>query len=207
MKTKLHDDARGFALCVKCYNLTRDVPADAEGTTAQQIRAQESVSSTWWSAADDIAKAHGFREVFSAGRMGGWLYTSPLPEPVTDGDGEEPGEYPDAFVADISALLDRVPEMYADTLAEIIADADGEAEEHAARGALPARLARALHACMPHVDTARKVSGGDGDIAAANARAVLADYLDALLDDEGHRDFSEDEARIVADARMPSGET
>jgi hypothetical protein len=38
------------------------------------------------------------------------------------------------------------------------------------------RLADALRACLPHLDVARRVSGGDGDIAAANARAALAKY-------------------------------
>ena len=41
---------------------------------------------------------------------------------------------------------------------------------------LTQQLADALRAALPHVDRAREVSGGDGDIAAMNARAALRDY-------------------------------
>ena len=38
------------------------------------------------------------------------------------------------------------------------------------------RLADALRAALPHIDRMREMSGGDGDITAANARAALAAY-------------------------------
>lgn len=197
MKTSRHTDARGLALNVKCYNLTANVPADAEGTDAQQMRAQEDTARAWWHGAELIAQRHGFRKVWSTGRMGGWLYTEPMPEEQEDG---EPGEYPPAFVAELSELLKRAPEMYADALAEIIADDASEAEEQAHRDALPARLAAALAAVLPVArgnvlrPELEKEAGG-----------ALADYLDMLLDAECHRDLTEAEAAIVADARAPGG--
>lgn len=201
MKTSHNTDARGPALCVKCYNLTRDVPADAEGSDDQQRRAYDETCGEWWREAEALAQRHGFRKVWATGRMGGWLYTEPMPAPPTDDDGEETGEraeYPAAFVAELSELLNRAPEMYAEALAAIIADDADEAEREAERAAMPARLAEALALCMAHVDRARKVSGGDGDIAAANARRVLDDYREQLRDADCHRDLTDDEARALA---------
>lgn len=39
---------------------------------------------------------------------------------------------------------------------------------------LAPEMAEALRACLPFVDICRKVTGGEGDIAAANIRAMLA---------------------------------
>jgi len=199
--THHHRNGEGKALCVKCYDLARDVPKGAEGTDEQQQRAEQLVSSRWWSLARKMAREKfGFDNVYSAGRSGGWLYTDPLPDPVTDEDGDYvgPGDYPPAFVAELSALLDRAPAMYAETLADIIAEDASDAAEAAERAAMPARFALALLQCMPHVDRARELTGGDGDIAAANSRRALGDYLDQLQADEDQRDLTDDEARALA---------
>lgn len=192
MKTSHNTDARGPALCVKCYNLTRDVPADAEGSDDQQRRAYDDTARAWWHAAELIAQRHGFRKVWATGRMGGWLYTEPMPEPPTDDDGEETGEraeYPPAFVAELSELLNRAPEMYAEALAAIIADdADNVADLF--------EMGRALHAAGYYVgprdpERNRTVSGefmiaealdvGPTDDASAGGFCIVGDDLAELI--------------------------
>lgn len=201
MQTSRHTDARGLALNVKCYNLARDVPADAEGTDAQQSRAYDDTVRAWWHAAELLAQRHGFRKVWATGRMGGWLYTEPMPEPVRDDDGgEEPGEYPPAFVAELSELLQRAPEMYADALAEIIADDADEAQREAERDAMPARLALALAnvSGKPAGEPCDCLDAGTHECGYCEARAVLDDYREMLRDADNMRDLTEEEAEALA---------
>lgn len=197
MKVSNHTDARGPALNVKCYNLTRDVPADAEGTEAQQQRAWEDAGRAWWHGAELIAQRHGFRDVFQTGRMGGWLYTEPMPQPPTDDDGNETGEaeYPAAFVAELSAHLDRAPEIYADTLAEIIAgDADDVADLF--------ELGRVLHAAGYYVGprdpqrntahagafmVAESLDVGETEDASAGGFCIVGDDLAELVREAAER--------------------
>lgn len=58
-------------------------------------------------------------------------------------------------------------------------------------------LALALLHCLPHVDRARGVSGGDGDIAAMNARAELSRYADELIAEDCQRNLSPEEAQAL----------
>ena len=203
MKIAYHIDARGPAICVKCHNLARDVPADSKASDSQHQAAFEETQRDWWNHADFIARKHGFKEAFSCGRQGGWLFTSPLPAPQGEDDIVE---YPAAFVADISAWLDQAPEMYEENLANTMAQDEAEAEEKARRDALPARLALALLACLPFVDTARSLSAGDGDIAVSNALDALADYLEMLLDVESYRDLTPEEQTLVDSATAAKGD-
>lgn len=193
-----HRYGAGLSLCVKQYNITRDVPAHAPGSDAQQERAWNETARAWWQEAETLAKSHGFKSVYSAGRCGGWLYTDPLPEPEKDDAGEEtgkPGEYPPAFVSDLSALLDRAPAMYAETLADIIADDADEAE----REAMPARLALALAnvSGKPAGDPCCCLDAGTHECEHCEARAVLNDYRGMLIDADCQRDLTEDEAEAL----------
>jgi hypothetical protein len=142
MKISYHSEARGLAINVKAYHA-----ADAEGgDDSQRMQAWEQAANAWWREAQGIAQKHGFKAAWACGRQGGWLYTDPLPEAADD---ESAAEYPPAFVADINALLKRAPELFADELANIIADAQ-ETEEEAAQEAKDradtfAVASRALH--------------------------------------------------------------
>lgn len=110
--TTYHRDARGPALCVKVYHL----PEVDGSTEAQQMRAYEYAQHDWWSEAANIARKHGYKQVYSAGHMGGWLYTDPLPPEDEDGN----REYPPEFIADIEALLTGAGELYAEELHNIM---------------------------------------------------------------------------------------
>lgn len=174
MKVSHHIDARGPALKVKCYNVDRDVPDGAEGTDGQQLRAYDDATRAWWHGAELIARRHGFRKVWAAGRMGGWLYTEPMPEPPTDDDGNETGEaeYPVAFVTELSAHLARAPEIYADTLAEIIAH---DASEAAAATAAAREKAASIRATVRDIiRDMRKARGADLPHACEALRGHLA---------------------------------
>lgn len=118
--TSYHLDARGPALCVKVYTLP-----DVDGSTeTQQMRAYEMSQECWWNVAKDIAREHGYKQVYSAGRSAGWLYTDPLP-PEDDAGNRE---YPPEFIAAIEAHLDRADELYAEELCSIMgADAERDA--------------------------------------------------------------------------------
>ena len=116
--TRHHHDARGPAINVKCYHIDRDVPANARGTDKQQHVAWEYANGRWWGEAQWIADEHALGRVCSAGRMGGWLYTAPLPPEDEYGN----RAYPDAFLADLEALLDAAPEYYAEALASVVRD-------------------------------------------------------------------------------------
>ena len=107
MRIAYHDDARGLAINVKVRHLSA-----GSGSEEQIQRAWDEAQACWWSAARDIAKRHGFQDVYSAGRQGGWLYTAPLPD----------AEYPEAFVDDLSALLRHAPQMFADALYDVRAE-------------------------------------------------------------------------------------
>lgn len=189
--TNYHDDARGPAVCVKCYNVARDVPADSTATEEQHGRAWEEAGRAWWNRAAKIARAHGFRDVYAAGRMGGWLYTDPLPE----------AEYPAAFLEDLGAWLKRAPDVYADILADTIERDAADAAAEAERAAAVPRLALAL------VDTARSVAYAADALQApersamreglAVARAALAAYADTLRG----RDLTEPERAALAAIR------
>lgn len=77
------------------------------GTETQRAEAEEMARGNWWQAAKEIAIKYGARDVWAAGRSGGWLYTEPAPEN---------GEYSPAFLAEIETLLNDAPEMFADAL-------------------------------------------------------------------------------------------
>lgn len=115
--TSYHRDARGPALCVKVYEL----PEVDGSTEAQQMRAYEMAQEDWWNTAKGIAREHGYKTVYSAGLMSGWLYTDPLP-PEDDAGNRE---YPPAFIVDIEALLANAGELYAEELHSIM-EADVE---------------------------------------------------------------------------------
>lgn len=106
--TSYHRDARGPALCVKISPLP-DVDGSTEG---QQLCAYEMAQERWWNTAHDIAREHGYKRVYSAGRMGGWLYTDPLP-PEDDAGNRE---YPPEFIAAMETHLATAPALYADEL-------------------------------------------------------------------------------------------
>ena len=110
--TSYHRDARGPALCVKVYNL----PEVDGNTEAQQMRAYEAAQECWWNVAKDIAREHGYKTVYSAGRAPSWLYTDPLP-PEDDAGNRE---YPPAFIAAIEAHLARAGELYENELRGIM---------------------------------------------------------------------------------------
>lgn len=115
--TSYHRDARGPALCVKVYPL----PEVDGSTEAQQMRAYEAAQALWWGRALRIAREHGYKRVYSAGRSAGWLYTDPLP-PEDDAGNRE---YPPEFIAAIEALLANAGELYEGELRGIMgADAE-----------------------------------------------------------------------------------
>lgn len=115
--TSYHRDARGPALCVKVYTLP-----DVDGSTeTQQMRAYEMSQECWWNVAKDIAREHGYKQVYSAGRSAGWLHTDPLP-PEDDAGNRE---YPPEFIAAIEAHLARAGELYENELRGIM-EADAE---------------------------------------------------------------------------------
>lgn len=193
MKTcNYHDGARGPALCVKVYNVDSALPKDCNATEEQRTAAYEETQREFWEAAGHTARDHGFRDVFSAGRMGGWLYTSPLPAEKEDGGA---GEYPPAFVDAIAALLASVPQSFAHHLAHVL-ESDADAAEEAAEAqaaedaraayaasveALAPRLADALRGIIDARDASRTGAAfmvrAESSITAA--RAVLAEF-DAL---------------------------
>jgi hypothetical protein len=169
-----HREAKGPTICVKCYNWDKDVPADAHGTGEQQRRAYDDTVSAWWDGAKEIAKRHGFNDVYSTGRMGGWLFTDPMPQPADDDS--EP-EYPAAFLAELETHLKRAPEMFADTLAGIIEDDATEAEARAAREAMPGRLAEALNKTLSLLDAHYNMTkNAPTAFIARNVRALLAEW-------------------------------
>lgn len=80
-------------------------------------------------------------------------------------------------------------------------EADEAREEQAARDAIPARLAHALAHVLPFVpfDGLHEDEKTKGKLL-REARAALADYLDALLEDEGKRELNPVEVQILREA-------
>lgn len=176
-QTTRHDDARGgLAVYVKTHGM-RLVDG---GTEAQREEAYELATFLWWRDAGDIAKRCGYSGAAACGRMGGWC------APYDEVDGRtmpifEEDENSQRFVAFRSAIsqsLDAAPQLFADTLAQVIADdAQREKEEadaaalQALRDAMPAKLADALRMALD-VD----IHDDDNAQERAHAVAVLAEY-------------------------------
>lgn len=71
----------GFAVNVKDYSTYFDVNRGA--LSEDDVEAiYNDVLEAFWDLAQDIAREHGFRGVYSEGRMGGWA--QPYPQPCTD---------------------------------------------------------------------------------------------------------------------------
>lgn len=131
MRIAYHRDAGGLAINVKVYHLD-SVTTLPRGTDDQRELAWNKMQRLWWGAASDLARANGFRGVLSCGRIGGWLFTTPLPEPTDDG---EPGDYPTPFLDGIQTLLKAAPSMFQQALDEAIQE---DAAEEAAAATPPA---------------------------------------------------------------------
>ena len=129
----------GYAVNVKDRMLYADVPnRDALSDDDAQL-IWEQHAEMFWADAQEVAHEHGFRDVFSEGRMGGWAV--PSPQPATD---DMWPEQVDAWVAerfrpferDLLALLaDARDEFRADLIdaAQRAADEPGERAHWEAR--------------------------------------------------------------------------
>jgi hypothetical protein len=94
----------------------------------------------FWDEAEEIAREHGFRGVYSEGRSGGWCVPQPQPSPDSIGHGIEyvPGSEWTAwlkrfraFEADILALLAEAESDAAEALREAGRKAEAEPAERA----------------------------------------------------------------------------
>lgn len=136
-QTDTHCDRyeRHLAVNVKYYGAYPDAP---DGVVQA---AWEQCCETFWDDAREIAREHGYDNVFSEGRSGGWLVpfyqASARRSRYWQGQGGALGypRYPDpesltdrvkfaAFRADIEARMRHVPECLAETAADIQRTAD-----------------------------------------------------------------------------------
>ena len=131
-QTDTHFDRyeRHLAVNVKYYGAYPDAPDDVVQA------AWERCCEAFWDDAREIAREHGYDNVFSEGRSGGWLV--PFHQATARRTHHWPGQggnldyprYPDpdsltdrvafaAFKADIEALMQHVPTCLAETVADI----------------------------------------------------------------------------------------
>lgn len=125
MNHEYHSDARGLVFNVKVRKLP-DVP----GATEEQCeRAYEDTGERWWNEAREIAKRHGFDDIYSCGRSSGYAYPTIGRHAVTAdtlADDKELRARFEAFGEELGELLKFAPTMYRNNLEQIIGD-DAEA--------------------------------------------------------------------------------
>ena len=138
MRTAYHRDAGGLAFNVKRYGM-----ADLRGTDDQRELAYTRAQEVWWSAADELAKAHGFDGIITVGRNGGWA--APFPGVDTlDAEPETMARF-SALEDAMEAHLRDADSLFSSELDSVIEDdartarADAIVKrQYAERAALPA---------------------------------------------------------------------
>lgn len=128
MTLKIERREGAHAINVKHYHA-----CDAEGgTDDQRARAYERAQHSWWANARLIAQSHGYADVGGAGRSGGWLVVLDSPTTLAERE-EEPSDNFHKFADAIERLHKNAPKVFADTLAEVIAeDAPDSSGDYAA---------------------------------------------------------------------------
>lgn len=108
----------GYAVNVKDYTLyAREVSGLEELTDAETEALYDLFREQFWNDAEELGREYGFKNVYSAGRMGGWL--KPEPQPATDDMPYEVEAFERRFLrftAAVEELLRDYQNAYADEL-------------------------------------------------------------------------------------------
>jgi hypothetical protein len=120
----------GYAINVKDHSVY-----DAERgplTDDQVAELYDSIAEVFWYHAQGAARDHGFRNLYSVGRMGGWAQVDPQPDP--DWDTEEDADYMTHFRAletHLLALMADYRDEFLAELADAVERANAEPAERA----------------------------------------------------------------------------
>jgi hypothetical protein len=121
----------GYAVNVKSHGRFdySDALSDEEAQTVWDREAE-----SFWAEAEEIAREHGFRDVYAEGRMGGWCVPQPQPHAEDMWEEELAAWERDRFrpfERDILALLAEAESDAADALREAGRLAEAEPAERA----------------------------------------------------------------------------
>jgi hypothetical protein len=129
----------GYAVNVKDHSMYD--AARGPLTDDQVAELYDSFAEGFWMLAQEAARDHGFREVFSEGRMGGWAV--PVPQPSPDSVGPMIEYVPESEMAewvekrfrplerDLLALMADYRDEFLAELANAVERADAEPAERA----------------------------------------------------------------------------